>query len=126
MPLQHDPPQGAAPPAATRNAPIPDPTTLTNQLVSRATQAIREILESKIEDIDNRLNRLEPMLFERLVSSMETNNALYSQKLLAVHSEINALRVLKAHDLASMQSHVGGETTTIKHFYDENFRSLDE
>jgi hypothetical protein len=126
MPLQHDPPQGAAtPPAATRNAPIPDPTTLTNQLVSRATQAIREILESKIEDIDNRLNRLEPMLFERLVTTMETNNALYSQKLLAVHSEIDALRLLKAHDLASMQRHVDGETATITHFYDEKFRSLD-
>jgi hypothetical protein len=101
--------------------PIPDPTTLTNQLVSRATQAIREVLETKIEDVDNRLNRLESMLFERLVTTMETNNALYSQKLLGVHSEIDALRFLKAHDLASLQSRVDG----VAAFYDEKFRSLD-
>jgi hypothetical protein len=126
MALQLDPPEGTATlPATAGIVPVPDPTTLTNQLVSRATQAIREVLETKIEDIDNRLNRLEPMLFERLVTTMETNNALYSQKLLAVHSEIDALRLLKAHDLASMQSHVDGETATIKHFYDEKFRSLD-
>ncbi len=85
----------------------------------------REVLETKIEDIDNRLNRLEPMLFERLVTTMETNNALYSQKLLAVRSEIDALRLLKAHDLASMQSRVDGETSTITHLCDEKFRSLD-
>jgi hypothetical protein len=33
---------------------------------------------------------------------------------------------LKARDLASMQRHVDGETSTITHFYDEKFRSLDE
>jgi hypothetical protein len=126
MTMMPDPPEGTAPlPAMAGIVPIPDPTTLTNQLVSRAILAAREILESKIEDIDNRLNRLEPMLFERLVTTMETNNALYSQKLLAVHSEIEALRLLKAHDLASMQSRVDGETATITHFYDEKFRSLD-
>lgn len=126
MALQPDPPEGTATlPATAGIVPVPDPTTLTNQLVTRAIQAIREVLETKIEDIDNRLNRLEPMLFERLVATMETNNALYSEKLLAVRIEIDALRLLKAHDLASMLSRVDGETATIKHFYDEKFRSLD-
>jgi hypothetical protein len=123
MPLQPDSPEGAAAtlPATAGIVPVPDPTTLTNQLVSRAVSAVREVLESRIEDIDNRLNRLEPMLFERLVTTMETNNALYSQKLLGVHSEIDSLRLLKAHDLASMQSRVDG----VAAFYDEKFRSLD-
>jgi hypothetical protein len=123
MPLQPDPPEGAAAtlPATAGIVPVPDPTTLTNQLVSRATQAIREVLETKIEDIDNRLNRLEPMLFERLVTTMETNNALYSQKLLAVHSEIDSLRLLKAHDLAAMRTQVDG----VAAFYEEKFSSLD-
>ena len=70
--------------------------------MSRAVTALREVLETKIEDIDSRLHRLEPMLFERLAATMETSNALYSEKFLAVHTEIDALRLLKTHDLASM------------------------
>ena len=65
---------------------------------------MREVLESKITEIDNRLNRLEPMLIERLVGTMETNNALHAEKFSAIHNEIEALRLLKAHDLTSVQS----------------------
>jgi hypothetical protein len=125
MALQPDPPEGTATlPAKAGIVPVPDPTTLTNQLVTRATHALREVLETKIEDIDHRLNRLEPMLFERLATTMETNNALYSEKLLAAHSEIEALRLLKTHDLASLQSRLNDEIATITRFYDEKFRSL--
>jgi hypothetical protein len=45
--------------------PIPDPTTLTNQLVTRAVIAVRELLESQIAELTNRVNRMEPTLFAR-------------------------------------------------------------
>ena len=97
MPLQPDSPEApeATPLATTRNVPIPDPTTLTNQLVSRAIPAMREILESKIEDIDNRLNRLEPMLFERLVTHDGDKQRSLCRKIARLHSEIDGLRLLK-------------------------------
>ena len=55
------------PQAMSGSVPIPDPTTLTNQLVSSAILAVREVLEAKIQD----LTRLEPRMFERIEALKE-------------------------------------------------------
>jgi hypothetical protein len=88
MPPQHDPPEApeATPLATTRNVPIPDPTTLTNQLVSRAIQAMREVLETKIESMLERIEALKELI---------------SHDIQAVQAEVAFLKELKRHD--SMQ-----------------------
>ena len=86
MPPQPDPSKGTdvTPQERTAFVPIPDPTTLTIQFVSRAIVAVREVLEAKIQDIDNNLTRIEPMILER----------------------IEALKELKDHDMQSLHAEI--------------------
>ncbi len=67
--------------------PVPDPTVLTDQLVTKATQGLREILETRIKGIEAQLDLIQidirnrPIDIERSISHLE---ALHDQKFATV------------------------------------------
>ena len=127
MALQHHPPAGtdAPRPVTAGIVPIPDPTVLTNQLVSSAIQAMREVLETKIKDIDNRINKLEPAMLARIEEKYASLKELKDHDVVALHAEVAFFKELKKHDLDAMTDRANTITATITRFYDEKFRTLD-
>jgi hypothetical protein len=114
MPTDQTEVTNATLPGSSGIVPIPDPTTLTNQLVTRAVSAVREVLETQISEINNRVNRMEPTLFDRLTASMEQLKELHGEKFkaLAISIDTNTKNTDEAQ-------------TSIQRFYDEKFRSPD-
>jgi hypothetical protein len=79
--------QEATPPLTqTGFVPVPDPTTLTNQLVSRAVGAVREVLEARIEDNSRRIDALKENLTESISYAIRELKELHDEKFKAIRS----------------------------------------
>jgi hypothetical protein len=75
-----------------RLVPVPDPTTLTNQLVAQAVSALRELLDARISALEKRID-VDETAQARHVDSVASNlEALLSAKIKANAEAINVLR----------------------------------
>jgi hypothetical protein len=71
--------------------PVPDPTTLTNELVSRAVFSLREILETRLNANDKALNELAGTTAERVSTAVVQVRELYTETFKRVEGRIDAL-----------------------------------
>lgn len=78
-------PQGAG------SVPIPDPTTLTNELVSRAIIGLREILETRLDANDKALEELAKTTEQRLGAAVVQVKELYAETFRRIEGRIEAL-----------------------------------
>ena len=103
-----EPPNEVRLPVTGGVVPVPDPTTLTNQLVTRAVLAVREVLETQISELHNRINRMEPTLFNRLTASMEQLKELHGEKFKALQTSIDRIMAMESRSSVIGSDHGGG------------------
>jgi hypothetical protein len=81
---------------------------LTGELVTRAVAASREVLETQIADLHNRINRMEPTLFNRLTASMEQLKELHGEKFKALQTSIDRIMAMESRSSVIGSDHGGG------------------
>jgi hypothetical protein len=106
--------------------PIPDPTTLTNQLVAQATSALREILEARLDASDKAVAELTRMTETRVAAAVTQVKELYAEKFRLVESAIETNRdaIVNRFDLLDKQ--MIKAATDVKSAEDERFRAIAE
>jgi len=92
-----DPPEEtAAAPLMGGLVPIPDPTTLTNQLVARAVAGLREVLETRLDASDKAVTELNHTTDARVAAAVTQVKELYAEKFRLVEGSIEANRLAVA------------------------------
>ena len=109
-----------------RIVPIPDPTTLTNQLVERATSALREILETRLDASDKAVAELTRMTETRVAAAVTQVKELYAEKFRLVESAIETNRMAIIDRFELLDKQMIKAATDVKSADDERFRSIAE
>jgi hypothetical protein len=107
-----------------RIVPIPDPTTLTNQLVERATSALREILETRLDASDKAVAELTRMTETRVAAAVTQVKELYAEKFRLVESAIETNRMAIIDRFELLDKQMIKAATDVKSADDERFRSI--
>lgn len=113
--------------------PVPDPTQLTNELVAKATVALREILETRMDGLEARVVTSEAMLTRHVDIAIKTIEDLLSTKINANGARIEHGEKELADKFAAFSAIVDGKTkerehaiTALNFLLDEKIKALTE
>ncbi len=111
-------------PLLGRVVPIPDPTTLTNQLVSRAVGSLREVVETRLDASDKAVAELSRSTETRVAAAVTQVKELYAEKFRLVEHAIETNRIAIVDRFELLDKQTIKAATDVKSAIDAAFAAV--